>query len=224
MNPQKVFPAGLLLENRRQLVIGSNEETHRKAGIAVEAGCRVTVIGRDPIPELSDLARRKKIRLVRRHWRAADIGPKYAIVISCLPGDSDNRKIVRECARHRIWVNILDRPRLCTFFAPAIHRTGHLTFSVFADGLAPILLRRIREDLQARYRHLGPLAEAVGRMRQKIKRLVGEESERRRILYLAVTSDWVSKISMEKNVKRLRAAAEKRLLSILRRHGPNYLK
>ena len=40
-----IFPAGLLLENQRHLVIGPNDEGLRKAQIGLDARCKVVVIG-----------------------------------------------------------------------------------------------------------------------------------------------------------------------------------
>lgn len=219
MKGQKVFPVGLLLENRHQLVIGPNAEGLRKAQIALAAGCRVTVIGHDPVPEVRRLARLKKIRFLERSWRASDISTKYSVIISCLPADRDNLKIAALCGRRRIWVNILDRPPLCTFFAPAIYRSGLLTFSVFANGLAPILLKRIREDLQKRYADVGVLTAVIGRMRREIKRRVPVESERRRIAHALVTSDWIDRmthLARRGHKTRIEADARKRLQRLIR--------
>lgn len=218
MKGKKVFPAGLLLENRHQLVICPNEEGFRKAGIALASGCHVTVIGVDPVPGVLALAKRKKIRFFERAWRSSDISPKYSVIISCLPGAGDNQKITALCGRRRIWVNILDRPDLCTFFAPAIHRSGPLTFSVFANGVAPIMLKRIREDLQKRYNNLGTLTSVVGEMRRIIKRRIFVESDRRRIAEELVTPEWISKIAAVQNRSRLKVLAQKRLNALIARH------
>lgn len=207
MKERIVFPVGLLLENHRHLIIGPNEEGLRKAMIGLEAGCRVDVIGLDPVPGIVALARRKKIRYLRRPWRPSDIRPRYALIISCLPGDRDSRRISGLAARQRIPVNILDKPLLCSFYAPALFRSGSLTFAVFGGGLTPVLLKRIRTDLQKRYGHLAGVAAAVADLRRRLKLRVPLESDRRRIAQEIVDARFISKLARLKNRSRAIRAA-----------------
>lgn len=57
----------------------------------------------------------------------------------------------RLCQQHRIPVNVVDIPRLCTFCFPAIIKRGDLTISVSTGGTVPAagayLKRRMEEEL-----------------------------------------------------------------------------
>lgn len=85
---------------------------------------------------------------------AADLQEAPALVVA---GDLEEREAERIsalCREHRIPVNVVDRPELCSFFFPALICRGDLTVSVStggsSPGLAACLGRRIAEQLPDR--------------------------------------------------------------------------
>lgn len=83
------------------------------------------------------------------------------------------------CQKHRIPVNVVDVPRLCTFFFPAIINRGDLTVSISTGGGVPaagaFLKRRIEwclpEDLE-------DILQELHQLRQELYRQYPREAAR----------------------------------------------
>src|ERR1035438_4999814 len=65
----KHYPVFLDLKDRPVLVVGAGKVALRKTRGLLEAGARITVVAPECEPEFEDLP----VRLVRRHFRAADL-------------------------------------------------------------------------------------------------------------------------------------------------------
>lgn len=72
--------------------------------------------------------------------------------------------------RHRVFVNIVDKPEYCSFIVPAIARRNDLLITVSTSGKSPSLASWIRERLETEF---GPeyqeLIEALGSTRGTVK-------------------------------------------------------
>ena len=77
-----------------------------------------------------------------------DAGHTPAMVIV---GDTDVAQaegIYALCCRHRIPVNVVDVPRLCTFYFPALITRGDLTVSISTGGGSPAAAACLRQKLE----------------------------------------------------------------------------
>jgi uroporphyrin-III C-methyltransferase/precorrin-2 dehydrogenase/sirohydrochlorin ferrochelatase len=77
-------------------------------------------------------------------------------------------------------VNVVDDPDLCTFIIPAIVDRNPLIISVSSSGSSPVLARRIRSDIEARYPSgYAELSRYLGDRRGQVAEHLTTERERR---------------------------------------------
>ena len=99
----------------------------------------------------------------------ADLTDEVAMVVIGDTPEPLAEQYSRLCQQHRIPVNVVDIPRLCTFCFPSIIKRGDLTISVSTGGAVPAvgvyLKRRIEEvlptDTEAIIRELQGLRQTL---------------------------------------------------------------
>src|SRR5262249_59787018 len=83
-------------------------------------------------------------------------------------GDALEAGIAARAGRHRIPVNVVDRPELSTFIFPAIVDRGEVVVAIGTGGASPVLARRLRELIEALLpARIGDLAKLIGRHRRR---------------------------------------------------------
>ena len=175
------YPVFLELKGRLCLVVGGGEVAFRKAKSLAGCGAKIKVVAPRLHPGLRRLAARKKIRWVRgsfhpAHLRGTDL------VIAATDEARVNAAASVWAKRRGLWINVVDRPSLCSFIVPSVVRRGKLVFAISTSGASPALAKWIRKDLQARY---GPefkrLLAAIAKVRGKVKRRIGGLRQRKKL-------------------------------------------
>lgn len=182
MNQPVGHPIFLTLRDEPVVVIGGGAVAERKVASLLESGARVTVVAPACTRGLAALAKSGAIRLLSRPYASGDLGG-CRLAYAATDDAEVNRAVHAEAAARGVWLNVADRPELCSFTAPAVVRRGDLTVAVSTNGASPALARRIREDLERRF---GPeYARALAVLRAERARLLREEldpAQRRRTL------------------------------------------
>src|SRR3546814_699380 len=81
----------------------------------------------------------------------------------------------------RLLVNVVDDTELSSFHVPARVERGPLQVAISSGGGAPMLARRLREQLERQLdESLGPLAELLARQRDRIRARWPDLAARRR--------------------------------------------
>jgi precorrin-2 dehydrogenase/sirohydrochlorin ferrochelatase len=146
------YLVNLSLSGRPVVIVGAGEVAHRKVQRLLEAGAAVTVIAPDLCPELQRMGESGLLRIVKRNFRAGDL-EGAALVVAATDDEEVNTAVSREAEGLGIWVNIVDRPHLCSFTVPAVLKRGDLTVAVATEGKCPALARTRREKMEA---EIGP--------------------------------------------------------------------
>src|SRR5262249_52954664 len=108
---------------------------------------------------------------------AADLSDVVAIVSAAEGLDA---QVAVRARRHRIPVNIVDRPELSTFIFPSIVDRGEVVVAISTGGSSPALARRLRERIEAVLpARIGELAELIGRHRRRFSAVPRALSARR---------------------------------------------
>lgn len=162
------YPVFLDLRRRPGIVIGGGEVAERKVRALVAAGAKVRVIAIEATPGLKKMAKEGKIRLRLRGYRIGDL-MGYPLVIAATDDPKANMMIHDEVQIRCGWVNVVDDPDLCTFYAPAVLHRGHLSIAVSTAGTSPTLAKRIRDDLEKRY---GPEYEGLLDLMESLRPIV----------------------------------------------------
>ncbi|MDE3189707.1 MAG: bifunctional precorrin-2 dehydrogenase/sirohydrochlorin ferrochelatase [Acidobacteriota bacterium] len=128
------YVACLDLTGRRCLVVGSGAMAREKAEALRASGAEVEVSAAYE-PALLDGV-----------WLVVCADPALG------------ERVFADAEERRIFCNVADVPRLCSFILPALHRRGPITVAVSTAGASPALAQRLRDDFAAR---VGPEHERL---------------------------------------------------------------
>ena len=162
------------------MVIGGGPVAFRKTAALIRCGARVTVVSPELSTGLKRLVRQKRVRWKRRPFRPADLAG-MELVVAATDDESTNRAAVREARRRRIWINVVDRPELCSFILPSVFRRGKLVLAISTGGTSPALAKWIRRDLESRYGpEFGRLLVKAAAARPGVHRKIRSPAARKR--------------------------------------------
>ena len=155
------YPVFLDLNGRRALVLGMGEAAERKAEMLERSGAHV-VCAATFTPALLD---------------------HCVIALAAGAAEDDAAALSREAQVRGIPVNVMDRPELCSFIAPAVIDREPLTVAVSSGGAAPLLARLLRARIEAVVPPgFGRLAALAAGFQQELRRRLPDLARRRRVL------------------------------------------
>jgi precorrin-2 dehydrogenase/sirohydrochlorin ferrochelatase len=182
------YPVFLDLRRRPAIVIGGGEVAERKVRALLASGAKVRVIASEATPSLVKMAKEEKIRLRLRGYRIGDL-MGYPLVFAATDDHKVNLMVHDEVQIRSGWVNVVDDPDLCTFYAPAVLSRGHLSIAVSTAGTSPTLAKRIKEDLEKRY---GPEYEGLLDLMESLRPIVKKRfprDQKKRAMALGTLAD-----------------------------------
>jgi len=164
------YPVNLDLRGRRVVVIGAGEVAFRKVPRLLKGGASVTVVSPKACRGIRELARENRILLLEKPFQAEDL-EGAALVMAATDDEAVNALVSAEAGKRGIWINVVDRPALCTFTVPALLRRGDLSVAVATEGRCPALARALRENLERDFGpEYGPLTALAGALRTALLR------------------------------------------------------
>ena len=182
------YPLFLELKDRPCLVIGGGPVAFRKAAALLRCGAKVTVVSPEFSAGLKRLARGRKVRWKGRRFRPADLDG-MDLAVAATDDETINRSAAREAKRRGIWINVVDRPALCSFILPSVVRRGKLALAISTGGASPALAKWIRRDLKSRYGPgFGQLLDRAGAARPGVQRKVRGTTGRKRLFEEALNA------------------------------------
>lgn len=181
------YAAFLDVSDRRCLVVGGGAPAEDKVRGLLDSGARVIVCsgppdsGREPSTGMEELAAAGRIELLRRDFEATDL--EGCVLVIDASGDDPSGVRVAAAARERgVLVNVLDRPALCDFIAPALVRRGPLQVAISTAGRSPFMASHVRKLAEG---WVGPewgeLVELVGELRDRLRREAVPLDEQNRV-------------------------------------------
>jgi uroporphyrin-III C-methyltransferase / precorrin-2 dehydrogenase / sirohydrochlorin ferrochelatase len=182
------LPIFLCVEDREAVVVGGGAVAARKTELLLRCGARVTLVAPSLGRAAAELLAANgsnpgAARLARLTHLAAEFLPAHLDAAMLAIAATDCREtnaLVSEAARERrIPVNVADDPDLSSFILPAIVDRSPVLVAVGSQGSAPVLARRLREQLEALLpARLGALARFAGARRHSVQQAL-LTSERR---------------------------------------------
>ncbi len=132
----------------------------------LDAGAQVTVVWDRVVPALREF----DVTLQEGPFQDSDVDGCF-IVIDASCDEETGERVSRAAQARGVPVNVLDRPALCTFIAPALVRRGPLQVAISTSGRSPFLAAHIRHMVE---RWLGDewgdMVELTGRLRDRLRR------------------------------------------------------
>ena len=173
----KYFPIFLDLQEQPVLIVGGGAMAARRCAAISEAGGRARVVAEVLSEAFEDC---RDFEHLARAFRPDDLDGARLVFVASDDEELDDR--ISTLARERgIPVNVADRQRLCSFIMPSIVNRSPVMVAVSSGGVAPILSRLLRAQLETRIpSRFGQLAGFVGSWRQRINRAIPDAVSRRR--------------------------------------------
>jgi uroporphyrin-III C-methyltransferase/precorrin-2 dehydrogenase/sirohydrochlorin ferrochelatase len=160
------YAAYLDVTERRCLVVGGGEPALAKARGLLESGAEVTVVWDALVPAFRQL----DVAVIERRFLDGDV-EGCAVVIDASGDEATGVRVSRAAQACGIPVNVLDRPALCTFIAPALVRRGPLQVAVSTSGRSPFLAAHLRRLIERWVgEEWGGMVERTGRLRDGLRR------------------------------------------------------
>jgi precorrin-2 dehydrogenase/sirohydrochlorin ferrochelatase len=179
----KVFPLFLKLQDRPCLVVGAGNVAEGKIAGLIEANAHVRVVAPDATPQVRMWAEEGKIDFRQRPFQVDDLQGMFLVVASTSSA-ALHEEIFAESRRLGVLCNVVDVPRLCDFYYPAVVRRGSLQIAISTAGESPALAQRLRKELEAQF---GPeyeaWVEAIGEARAELASRNLSTEERKEILH-----------------------------------------
>lgn len=173
------FPLFFKLTGQTCLVVGAGEIAARKIDLLSKAGACITVIAKDIRSSIKERESDLSLRIIQKSFTAEDVAG-FTLVISATDNKTTNESVAAAARQHKIPVNVVDSPELCSFIFPAILDRSPLIVAVSSGGASPVLARLLRAKLETiippTYGRLAHLAE---KFRPQVKRWIKEPAQRR---------------------------------------------
>lgn len=208
-----LYPLFMNLAGKKCLVVGGGRVALRKVIALLRSKASVNVVSIDFCNKFSLLD--SLISRIKRPFLEADIYQGLSLVIGATDNPEVNKTIFDRCEQFGILCNIVDQPKLCSFYVPAVIRRGDITIALSTGGAAPMLAKYLKVLAgRAIGPELAPLASLLAEMRLRLMTSVKQASLRLRFWEELFSKDPIQEIS-EYGLEGFRHKVNKHLETIL---------
>jgi len=189
---ERLYPIYTDLNKRRVLVIGGGLVAERKIAALLDTGAEVLVLAEEVTPAVSDWARHSKVQIQRcslqvsgiagwfDRWQLRRAMRQAWLVITATDDHLLNRYVASQGQRYRVFTNVVDDLELTQFQVPAVLQRGPIQAAISSAGVAPVMARRMRAELEVFLdESVGIAAELLSQWRQTIKQVLPDVAHRR---------------------------------------------
>lgn len=173
------FPIFLDTTNLTCLVVGAGEVAARKVELLLKTSAQITVVAPWVCDTVQKFAEQNKITLIVRVYQETDLNDKQVVFVAT--DDSQINVQIHDQARaKKVLVNVVDNTPLCQFITPSIVDRSPIIIAMSSGGVAPVLLRYLRQKLESvipqKVSLLGQFSE---KFREAVKQRFTSVTERR---------------------------------------------
>lgn len=151
------YPAMLVLEGRRVVVVGAGRIAARKIEALLAAGAAVEVVAPDAGPQVEHWAAAGRLVVHRRPFAPGDLDGAWLALTATGDPAVDAAVHAAGQARH-VFVNSADDPANCSFTLPSVVRRGDIVVAVGTGGRSPALAAWLKEHVRT---EMGPEYETL---------------------------------------------------------------
>jgi precorrin-2 dehydrogenase/sirohydrochlorin ferrochelatase len=180
---ERLFPLFLKLKARKCLVVGAGAIGQSKIASLLDSGASVHVVAPRGTAKMQEWARKGQIRWRKRKFHDADLANCF-LVVAATSSSKLHKKIFRLAKRRGVLCNVVDVPKLCDFYYPAVVRRGSLQVAVSTGGESPALAQRLRKELEAQFSpEYGDWVAELGKVRKRIRNGSTQATDKRSQLH-----------------------------------------
>ena len=165
-----LFPMFMDLNNKKCLILGGGDVAYRKTQQLLKTGADLYVHSPKLNASMQQLYSQKKLKWYQTVVGTNELRETY-LVIAASSDQVANKQLATICEKLRIPCNVVDDPKNCSFYVPAVTTRGNLQVAISTRGSAPVLARKIRSHMDhALHPKMGDLASFAEGYRKHIKR------------------------------------------------------
>lgn len=177
----KDYPIMLRLAGKRCVVVGGGKVAERKIRSLLPTGATIIVVSPFSTEMISEWAATGQLELLPRPFEKNDL--EGAVLVIAATNQPETNLAIYQAIKPYQWINVVDRPDLCTFTVPATLERGELQIAVSTGGRNPGLAKKLRKQLEQwvgadyeDYLHF------LGSTRQQILSLGLDREQKKRLL------------------------------------------
>ncbi|MBU2898854.1 precorrin-2 dehydrogenase/sirohydrochlorin ferrochelatase family protein [Vibrio hepatarius] len=175
------FPLFMNLRDRPVLVVGGGEVACRKVDSLVRAGARVSIVSPQITSFLQNLVESNECDWIQNFYSKELLNSKYLQVWATTDNPELNHRVYDDAKSMGTLVNVVDDQPYCDFITPSMITRGRIQIAISSGGASPVLVRNIREQLEASLAfNLSMLADFGLSKRSDIKQHLPSVGERRK--------------------------------------------
>jgi uroporphyrin-III C-methyltransferase/precorrin-2 dehydrogenase/sirohydrochlorin ferrochelatase len=142
------FPIFLDTTDLTCLVVGAGEVAARKVELLLKTSAQITVVAPWVCDTVQRFAKEEKIQLIVRPYSESDLTDKLMVFVAT-DNSELNAQIHDQARAQKILVNVVDNTPLCQFITPSIVDRSPIIIAMSSGGVAPVLLRYLRQKLES---------------------------------------------------------------------------
>ncbi|WP_218352347.1 siroheme synthase CysG [Alteromonas lipotrueiana] len=175
----RYFPVFIDAQNLQCLIVGAGEVAARKLELMLKSPANVTVVAPWMCKTVQRYDGHPQVTLVHRTFEDNDLAHKNMVFVAT-DDEALNARIHTLAKQQKVLVNVVDNTPLCQFITPSIIDRSPITIALSSGGVAPVLLRYLRQKLEsvipANISRLGDFSE---KFREKVKQSLNGVTARR---------------------------------------------
>jgi len=176
------YPIFLEMAGRRAVIVGAGPVAIRKAQVLLDAGARLVIVS-DAVDEML-ISRFKyaNVEFIKSKYSKNYLAGAV-LVIAATNKAAVNEQIYKDCQQLEILCNVVDDPRHCDFFVPAIVKRRDLQIAVSTEGNCPAYSGHIKKKLEALFtENHGRFVDELEQIRKHIIENIRDPADRKILL------------------------------------------
>lgn len=147
------YPIMIDIHDRKIVIVGGGKVAYRKSKNLLKYGGKVIILSPETIDDFKKLKDiyKDKLQFVYNKYEKVYIEDAF-LVIAATSSSLVNQEISKDCKKLTILSNIVDSKEDCDFITTSIINNDNLTISVCTMGSFPYLSKKIRIDMEEKYK------------------------------------------------------------------------
>lgn len=165
------FPIFLDTTELNCLVVGAGEVAARKIELLLKTKAKISVVAPWACDTVLRLVDEGKLHFDNRAYQISDLNNKQLVFVAT-DNSSVNTQIHAQAKSQNILVNVVDNIPLCQFITPSIVDRSPIVIAISSGGVAPVLLRYLRQKLESL---IPQKVSLLGQFSEKFRELVKQK-------------------------------------------------